>query len=66
MASWLTTNETTIPEGKSDALNPYVQDVSYFFVAKVKAGEVAFRDGELVVPFWKTNLPGGFDDRDGV
>ena len=45
----LTTNEYTIPEGASDAFDPYVQGGSYFFVAKVKADEVTFRDGNAVL-----------------
>ena len=49
LESWLTTNEYTIPEGASDAFDPYVQGGSYFFVAKVKADEVTFRDGNAVL-----------------
>ena len=49
LESWLTTNEYTIPEGASDAFDPYVQGGSYFFVAKVKADEVIFRDGNAVL-----------------
>jgi len=49
MESWLTTNEYTIPEGASDAFDPSVQGGSYFFVAKVKADEVTFRDGNAAL-----------------
>ena len=66
MESWLTTNEYTIPEGASDAFDPYVQGGSYFCVAKVKADEVTGCDGELVVPYWMTNSPGDFGDKDVV
>ena len=64
MESWLTTHETTIPEGASDAFDPDVQGGPYFCVAKVKADEVTCRDGELVVPYWMTNSPGDFGDKD--
>ena len=66
MESWLTTNEYTIREGASDAFDPYVQDGSYLCVAKVKADEVTFRHGEMVVPSWMTNSPGDFGDKDVV
>ena len=66
MESWLTTNETRIPEGASDAFDAYVRGDSYFFVAKVKADEVTFRDGELVVPYWMTNSLGAFGDNKDV
>jgi hypothetical protein len=56
MESWLTTNEYTIPEGASDAFDPYVQDGSYFFVAKVKADEVTFRVGYKDVAQWRQCL----------
>jgi len=49
LESWLTTNQYTIPEGASDAFDPYVQGGSYFFVAKVKADEVTFQDGNAVL-----------------
>ena len=64
MESWLTTNEYKIPEGASDVFDPYVQGGSYSFVAKVKADEVTFRDGELWVPYWMTNSPGDFGDKE--
>ena len=66
MESWLTTNEYTIPKGASEPFDPYVQDGSYFFVAKVKPDEVTFRDGVLVVPYWMTNSPGDFGNKDVV
>lgn len=66
MESWLITNEYAIPEGASDAFDPYIQDGSYLFVAKVKADDVTFRDEEMVVPYWMTNSPGHFGDKDVV
>jgi len=66
MESWLTTNEYTNPEGTSDAFDPYVQGGSYFFVAKVKADEVTFRDGEWVAPYWMTNSLWDVGDKDVV
>ena len=49
MKSWLTTKEYTIPECASDAFDLSVEGASYFFVAKMKADEVAFRDGNAVL-----------------
>ena len=66
MESRLTPNETKIPEGASDAFDPYVEGGSCFFVATLKADDVACRDGQWGVPYWMTNSPGDFGDNDGV
>ena len=45
-----------IPEGASDAFDPYGQGGSYSCVAKVKPDELTCRDGALVLTGWPTPL----------
>jgi hypothetical protein len=46
---WLRKNEYNIPKGANAVLRPYVEQNTKFFVAKVDAKKVKFRDGKAVL-----------------
>jgi hypothetical protein len=46
---WLRKNEYNIPKGANALLRPYVEQNTKFFVAKVDAKKVKFRDGKAVL-----------------
>jgi hypothetical protein len=46
---WLRKNEYNIPKGANAVLRPYVEQNTKFFVAKVDAEKVTFRDGKAVL-----------------
>ena len=46
---WLKDNSYSIPAGAEPYFRPYVQSGSYFFVAKVDAKRVTYRDGGAVL-----------------
>lgn len=47
--TWLKQNDYNIPDGAAQYFRPYVQQGSYFFVAKVNVDKVQFRDGQAVL-----------------
>jgi hypothetical protein len=49
LESWLETNQYNIPQNAGPYLDPYVQNGSKFFVAKVDPNEVTFKDGQAVL-----------------
>ena len=46
---WLRKNEYNIPKGANAVLRPYVEQNTKFFVAKVDAKKVKFRDGKAIL-----------------
>ena len=46
---WLRKNDYNIPKGAKEVLRPYVEQDTKFFVAKVDAKKVKFRDGRAVL-----------------
>lgn len=46
---WLRKNAYNIPKGANEVLRPYVEQNTKFFVAKVDAEKVKFRDGKAVL-----------------
>jgi hypothetical protein len=46
---WLRKNKYNIPKGANAVLRPYVEQNTKFFVAKVDANKVRFRDGKAVL-----------------
>jgi len=55
LEGWLTANNYQIPAGSAPHLEPYIQNGSYFFVAKVDPTKVHFQDGRAVLSplrFW--------------
>jgi len=49
LETWLGDRGYTIPSGSDQYLQPYIQNGSKFFVAKVDAAEVEFENGEAVL-----------------
>ncbi len=49
LEKWLTDAKYNIPKGAAKYLKPYVQDGSKFFVAKVDAKKVKFKDGRAML-----------------
>lgn len=49
LETWLGDRGYTIPSGSGQYLEPYIQNGSKFFVAKVDAAEVEFENGEAVL-----------------
>lgn len=47
--TWLRDNEYNIPDGAEQYFEPYVQQGTYFFVAKVNLDKVEYDDGEAVL-----------------
>lgn len=47
--TWLRDNDYQIPEGAEEALRPYVEAGTKFFVAKVDVSKVTFDDGRAVL-----------------
>ena len=49
LEGWLHDNHYRVPEGAADALRPYVEAGTRFFVARVDTGRVRFEDGRAVL-----------------
>ncbi len=49
LETWLRRESYNIPEGASDALRPYVEQGTKFFVARVDVERVTFEDGRAVL-----------------
>lgn len=49
LEQWLNANKYTIPAGAEPYFRPYVQSGMYFFVAKINAKKVTYRDGRAVL-----------------
>lgn len=49
LETWLKRNDYAIPEGAAPYFRPYVEDGSYFFVAKVDPQRAKFDDGRAVL-----------------
>lgn len=49
LETWLQREEYNIPEGASEALRPYVEQGTKFFVARVNVERVTFQDGRALL-----------------
>jgi uncharacterized protein (TIGR03382 family) len=49
LETWLKQEKYTIPDGAEPYLRPYVEAGSKFFVAKVNAKKVSFKDGQVML-----------------